>query len=354
MALRDGRIVLALAVVATTLLKRAPSTGRFLPQALVAPLVETPRRMLTLPQDQWLGPGWDIVFATLPRHGADSRAVPLSLMLDSGLTTSMLAPPVASFLGLDPSKQQEDSPSEAKAPSFFAADGKRGAERVLVSNMRCGGVALGDLTSFVTDFPQRQIGAQLGWHVDGMLGMEFYERFGVETDRDCLRLYAPDDGSAVAEAKSMEKLSLTRLQARLLGVEVASPAAPRGAARVLGILDTGAAHTVLNWAAAAALLGLRQDDPSLAEAGSISASDIGGRPIDMPIVEAELELRGAGKNAHGVSRFKPIEVALGNIALFARLVGDESEPVALVGQDLLTQRATLFSAQQRLLCFGGA
>lgn len=345
---------LALVVAFAVLPRQAPLCGRPAPHcALVSPLVEMPRRFLTLPQDVWLGPGWEVVSATAPREGADGRDTPLSLMLDSGLTTSMLAPPVVGHLGLDLSSQQLGGDGAARSPTFFAADGSRDAQRVFLPNVRCGGLDLGTFSSLVTDFPQRDIGAELGWTIDGMLGMEFYERYGVETGSDCLRLYGPDDGRCVAEDKHMEPLTLTPLPARLLGVEVLSgngggPRRPRA----LGILDTGAAHTVLNWAAAAALLGIAEDDPSLADAGGITASDIGGQPIDMPIVVAELCLKGAGHPPSGSVRLRPVEVALGNIALFARLLGDESEPAVLVGQDLLTQRPTLFAAQQRLLCFG--
>merc|ERR1712181_88998 len=87
--------------------------------------------------------------------------------------------------------------------------------------------------------------------------------------------------------------------------------------------------------------------------GSINAFDISGEPVEMPVMQLQLELRGAGQQPRGRALFEPVEVAVGDIALFARLLkGDVGAPAVLVGQDILTQQPTLFAARQRLVCVG--
>ncbi|CAE8695666.1 unnamed protein product [Polarella glacialis] len=166
------------------------------------------------------------------------------------------------------------------------------------------------------------------------------------------------------EDEGMVTLTTAPLAAQLLAVSVElargansadGPTAVGEDQRVVGILDTGASHTVLNWAAASLLLGFTQaeDEERLVEEhGGTSSFDVSGRRIDMPMFEVALQLRGAGREPQGSCCFQPVEVAIGDIALFATLLGGSTEsPAALIGQDLLIQRPMLFAARQRLLCF---
>jgi len=359
---RHATVAAAAAVAALVLWRRSEPCGSAgaTQLALATPvpglLAEMPRKLLALPQDRWVGPGFDLASVAVSRPGAGRTT--LNLMLDSALTTSMMAPHVASFLNLSPDT------SNGGVRKFTAADGPQKSMAVKLEDtvFEGTGVGLGPLSPLVTEYPQIRIGADLGCPVDGMIGMEFYERFGVWVDSDSLRIYEADSASNVATAEGLTQLSLAPLPADLVGVEVDLAGErpsnafhpPNSAGKVLGILDTGAAHSVLNWPAAGALLGLRQDDEALWDDGSISSQDISGRPIDMPLVSVALALRGAGgAHARGAVPFKPIEVAVGNIALFAKLLGGDTEaPAALIGQDILTQRPTLFAARQRLICFG--
>eukprot|EP00401_Gymnodinium_catenatum_P034092 CAMPEP_0117612198 /NCGR_PEP_ID=MMETSP0784-20121206/82821_1 /TAXON_ID=39447 /ORGANISM="" /LENGTH=74 /DNA_ID=CAMNT_0005415737 /DNA_START=60 /DNA_END=281 /DNA_ORIENTATION=+ len=61
---------------------------------------------------------------------------------------------------------------------------------------------------------------ELGCPIDGMLGMEFYKRFCVETDGDCFRLHRSENTERLCKAKGMTPLTLAVLPSQLLGVEV--------------------------------------------------------------------------------------------------------------------------------------
>jgi len=73
----------------------------------------------------------------------------------------------------------------------------------------------------------------------------------------------------------------------------------------------------------------------------------------MPVLRAELELRGVGREPRtGLVRFDSVEVAVGDIELFGKILGgDIASPAALIGQDIMTQCPTLIAARERLLCF---
>mmetsp|Transcript_54504 Transcript_54504/g.127345 ORF Transcript_54504/g.127345 Transcript_54504/m.127345 type:complete len:446 (-) Transcript_54504:2-1339(-) len=306
---------------------------------------EVPRTYLELPKDKWVGAGWEILAVSLNRAGRD---VTLNLMLDSGLTSSMLPPHVARFLGLALSEDGNEK-------TFMAADGQQRGGTATLQNVSLHGrdLSLGSYSALVANFPQSALGASLGCPIDGMLGMEFYERFGVEIDKEVVRLYEADEAEEVAMRKQMAILKTASLPARLHGVSVAAVMGlPTLSVSpwVLGILDTGSAHTVLSWSAAEKLLGITE---SPADCGFINAMDISGKPISMPVVNSTLRLSGAGggMGKGPVVDFAQVEVAIGDIALFAKMVGNTSMPTALVGQDLFSQRPHLFAAKQHLLCF---
>eukprot|EP00403_Amphidinium_massartii_P030909 CAMPEP_0178406702 /NCGR_PEP_ID=MMETSP0689_2-20121128/19048_1 /TAXON_ID=160604 /ORGANISM="Amphidinium massartii, Strain CS-259" /LENGTH=427 /DNA_ID=CAMNT_0020027751 /DNA_START=78 /DNA_END=1357 /DNA_ORIENTATION=+ len=295
-------------------------------------LAELSRKFLHLPKSKWVGPGWEIMTASVDRAGIP---VHLNLMLDSGLTSSMLPPHVARFLGLDQVKDGSER-------TFMAADGQQKGGIAQLQDLYLDTkhrLPLGSYSALVADFPQSRLGASLGCPIDGMLGMEFYDRFGVEVDKDVVRLYEPDACESAAKTRGMLMLRTTSLPARLQGISVAAvggPPPPAGTSPwVLGILDTGSAYTVLSWAAAKLMLGITESPD---DCGFINAMDISGKPISMPLVNASLLLSGAsdGLGRGPVVDFESVEVAIGDIALFAKMVGNTSMPIALVGQDLLT------------------
>eukprot|EP00439_Symbiodinium_sp_Y106_P075305 s165_g14.t2 len=174
--------------------------------------------LLLFPED-FLGRGYDI----LKLVGGDE--VELNFMLDTGLTTSILYPGRADELGVErPSRQ-----AHGEVPTVILED-LRFRE----------GLLIGSLRPFIMDFPQRRMGASMGMQIDGMLGMEFFERFTMEVDASALRLYEADCGEKIAVANDMVTLTTAPLPARLLGVHLGLPGSDQC---VCGVIDTGASFT---------------------------------------------------------------------------------------------------------------
>ncbi|CAJ1409234.1 unnamed protein product [Effrenium voratum] len=285
-------------------------------------LMQERRRMLHLPKD-YVGKGYDLVDLVA---GDEVR---LKFMLDSGLTTSMLLPSKAEELGL--------------------AERSGSGRQAVLDDVLLGSVQIGPLRPMVMDFPQSVIGASLGHPIDGMLGMEFFDRFAVGLGPE-LHLYEADCGERVAALAKMVCLTTAPLPARLLGLYLSVPLSD---VRVKGVIDTGASFTVLNWRAAHVLLGIvKEDKDKMLQRGGVSSIDSSGNPLLMPLAHAALQLRGAGRKPPGCWAPKPVEVAIGDVASF-KTIFNVDEPLALIGQDILTQRPTLLAARQRLLCFGG-
>lgn len=309
-------------------------------------LASVPRQFLHLPQERWLGPGWDFlkVLASC-RNGSET---PLNFMLDSGLTVSMLATQVPALLAIDVGEEQR---------RFLGVNGDEWSPQAQLLGLRVhAGPVLPTLRPLVRNFPQMRIGNEEGYEVHGMLGMEFYEEFGVEVGGSELRLWEADKAETVADDRGLLKLTTESLPARLLGITVELASGLRGSSpdvRIRGIVDTGASHSVLNWAAAGLLLGLQKDDSDrLVEThGGVDGTDISGNSLFMPVVPIKLQLRSSDEaSVRPALAFDTIEAAIGDIALFDRIFSS-GEAVALVGQDILTQRPMLLAARQRLLCF---
>jgi len=285
-------------------------------------LVEEGRCFPSLSQD-FLGRGYDI----LKLVGGDE--VELNFMLDTGLTTSILYPGRADELGVErPSRQ-----AHGEVPTVILED-LRFRE----------GLLIGSLRPFIMDFPQRRMGASMGMQIDGMLGMEFFERFTMEVDASALRLYEADCGEKIAVANDMVTLTTAPLPARLLGVHLGLPGSDQC---VCGVIDTGASFTVLNWAAAKMLLNLAEEDAQqmLSSSGGVSSVDAKGRELLMPTVaDLSLQLRGAGRAPRRTWDAAPVEVAIGDVASFEQIFGQVVKPCALIGQDLLTQAPMLLAA----------
>ncbi|CAE7270300.1 unnamed protein product [Symbiodinium pilosum] len=154
-------------------------------QSSPKPLLEEDRRLMHLPEE-FLGQGYDM----LELVGRDE--VKLNFMLDSGLTTSIICPDKADQLELLGRTLQVPGriPTVALDDLCFHT-----------------GLQVGPLKPFVMDFPQRRIADSMNIQIDGMLGMEFYERFVVEVDSSALRLYQADSGERLAVAGNMVSLT---------------------------------------------------------------------------------------------------------------------------------------------------
>lgn len=151
------------------------------------PLAEEGRRLLQLPQD-FFGKGYDIVDLLargISKKGEEGAPTKLSFMLDTGLTTSLLLPDKAQQLGL-------------LEEGRFVAEKLLKTPKVVLENVEFSRIQIGPLRPFVMDFFQSRMGN--GATIDGMLGMEFFERFAVDLGTD-VRLYEADDGDNRRDGK---------------------------------------------------------------------------------------------------------------------------------------------------------
>ncbi|CAE8583071.1 unnamed protein product, partial [Polarella glacialis] len=135
-------------------------TGSYLAAVLPLPrrglLAEVPRKLLKLPQDRYVGPGYDVTTCIVSQPGGGE--VSLNFMLDSALTTSMLSPRVAQSLEI----QGLSGSGEERRFTSSTASNQR-ASSVSLPSVRLKGtnVTLGPLRPLVVDFAQDRPGVGL-------------------------------------------------------------------------------------------------------------------------------------------------------------------------------------------------
>lgn len=228
----------------------------------------------------------------------------------------------------------------------------------------------------VLDFPQAQLLNQLGVEIHGILGQPFFEEYDMDLDRYGQRaqLYAPGQAAAQGFYSTVKHMPGIALPAGNLGVAVKCHAEledERKEVAFIGLVDTGAAHTVINWEAAKLLGYLGPSDPRLAGATKVLGASETGKAEEMPVVLLKLALCGLSEGVKpmllGVSKekfetvggngwyfeettlrggsgcleFGAVNVAIGDVlglsVLKDSLIGPFKGAAAIVGQDLLFQ-----------------
>ncbi|CAK9048893.1 Uncharacterized protein SCF082_LOCUS27162 [Durusdinium trenchii] len=204
----------------------------------------------------------------------------------------------------------------------------------------------GPLHATSVPFTQEQLAQREGIQLDGMLGqLPLYQDFAVEVDPEAKRLTLrmPKEASAAAKEAGMRRLPGMDLPSRLMGVNVFHAALTEGAPgdAVPALVDSGSANSVVNWAAAEVLFGLRQGDRIIRQAPRIRAIGVGGGFIDMPLLRFSLGLVGEGDMLVP----HPVRVAIGDAQVFGEIFGREErggwfgmgpkplKPAALIGQE---------------------
>lgn len=220
----------------------------------------------------------------------------------------------------------------------------------------------GPLHATSVPFTQEQLAQREGIQLDGMLGqLPLYQDFAVEVDPEAKRLTLrmPKEASAAAKEAGMRRLPGMDLPSRLMGVNVFHAALTEGAPgdAVPALVDSGSANSVVNWAAAEVLFGLRQGDRIIRQAPRIRAIGVGGGFIDMPLLRFSLGLVGEGDMLVP----HPVRVAIGDAQVFGEIFGREErggwfgmgpkplKPAALIGQDILSQQRHIFCASEPAL-----
>merc|ERR1719296_678268 len=108
--------------------------------------------------------------------------------------------------------------------------------------------------------------------------------------------YAPGQAASQGFYSNVKHLPGIALPSGGVGVVVKSKAKPQGLeaegeeVSFVGLVDTGAAHTVLNWEAAKLLGYSGPDDPELTQATKVLGASDQGTADEMPVVQARLSL----------------------------------------------------------------
>ncbi|KAI3429492.1 hypothetical protein D9Q98_005581 [Chlorella vulgaris] len=327
------------------------------PVSTARPLLDQPMRRLKLPAGTI---GRDYVLLEMQ---IGSRGPRVDFMVDTGLTAELITPHLRETLGLPlPNKRLQQSVGAGGSVSLPLVQ-LEDARMVGAENVR-----LPTLNAVVTEFVQEHLDPQ--HPVEGMLGMELLENFDADFDFPAkrLRFWRAGEGIVAAAAAGLVPVPAAVLnETGILGIRATSPAAARGAAAggqpFVGIIDCGASFSALNWKAAA-LAGLPpKGDPSYsksqaARGGGVAILGMDGRPQAVPVTDVQFTFVGDAKQEGGQFRFErpprgwkpwqPVQAAVGDLPVFAQLLGDGTKPfegpAAVLGLDVLSQRRVVVGA----------
>lgn len=246
---------------------------------------------------------------------------------------------------------------------------------------------LPDITDFeIFDFAQAQLAAQLGVEIHGILGVPFFSGYDADIFRYVGRMELYQSGMAASQGfdTTVKFMPGLELPSGMLGITVKSsvsildsegiPEDEASEVAFIGLLDTAAAHTLINWEAAKMLGYKGPDDPRLQQVTKVLGAGVDGKPVEMPVVRLRLSLCGVpdlvqpkmltvtkeqfessggdgwyfdsasllkqSENS-GVVHFGAVNVAIGDTLSMAVLndskIGPFNGAAAVIGQDLLFQ-----------------
>eukprot|EP00241_Pyramimonas_parkeae_P016396 CAMPEP_0114313272 /NCGR_PEP_ID=MMETSP0059-20121206/21005_1 /TAXON_ID=36894 /ORGANISM="Pyramimonas parkeae, Strain CCMP726" /LENGTH=455 /DNA_ID=CAMNT_0001437973 /DNA_START=186 /DNA_END=1554 /DNA_ORIENTATION=+ len=342
-----------------SLLASSEASVALTPSGLRADL---PMRRIRLPQG---AVGRDYVVVQLKIAGKG----PFDFMVDSGLTGELITPhlqaKLGASIGTDGSKELAGLGAGGKTLRStlldLSATSIWGGDFTLEDGTKVNELPLPKLHAFVTDFPQEHMDPDHD-PVEGMLGMEVLSLFDVDFDFPMgrLRLWAP--GSAEHEAKRAGLIEIPAAvlnETGLLGIRLTSAQQPAGSQPLVGVIDTGASFSIINWAGAQ-LLGLpSQGDRSYRSMPTVSVVGVDGRLQLLPTQNVSLTFCGdverEKKKTRGKPQFAPapeswkawdqVQMGVGDLAAFSQLLGDGRQsfqgPAAILGLDVLAQRRVI-------------
>ena len=328
--------------------------------ALGVTKVETAR----LP-DEILGAGFEFV-----RLAADQTQQPLTFMLGNGFPCNALTIRGRALLDVESSDFKGGWLSQAEKQ-----------QNVDLRNLRFfeTGAKIADIPDFsVMDFPQAMLAEQLGIEVHGILGKPFFKQYDLDLDRYGARaeLYLPGEAASQGFYSGVKHLPGIELPGGNLGLAMKGKIVGEANEEVeesdfafIGLVDSSAAHTVLNWEAAKLLGFSGPSDPRLATAAKVLAASADGSAEEMPVTLARLSLcsapdgvkpmllsvtkeewestGGKGWYFEDLSggdvciEFGAVNVAIGNPLSLSVLADSKIGPftgaAAIIGQDLLFQ-----------------
>lgn len=328
------------------------------------PLLEVPLRRMKLPE-RIVGGNYYLVELLV---GGER----LTMLLDTGLTASVLL--------LEKTLERLGLSAEDKGVSSFGATSTSILKSAtLPESSLCDGGGNGVLPLremggvVVKDFPQRAFGDEMGTPIDGMLGQGFMALCDLEIDpvEGTMRAWPP--GALPQSEPGWQRLPTLSMPGDLKGLLLSVPGCLEP---VVGIVDSGASHTVVNLRAAF-MLGLELKAALARIDGSIVRGiGLDSTALEMPMVYVDgASLFGAGgvaiqprpPNRDGLLTWsfgnvagspgeqlgplQPVKLAVGDIAFFEQLlgqgqdsIGDFRGPAALLGQDFLGQLPVRYSS----------
>ena len=319
------------------------------------PLADVPLRRLRLPKGSF---GRDYVIIQLKINDKG----PLFFMVDTGLSIEMMSPHLVESLGI----------SNIGSKLEGLAAGGRSSESVLELSgvsLCCGNfnnndnneLALPMLHAVVTDFPQEHIDPGID-PVEGMFGMEMLDMFDVDFDfpNGRLRLWAPGTASMIAKKDKMIVISDGVINdTGLLGLRLTNNnndiSGSPNKQPVLGIIDTGASFSTVNWAAAPYLgIPSKENEEAYRNSPKILGLGIDMKPINLSTTNLSFTFLGESYRdsnsgqllfKNPPSNWKPwneVTVAVGDLPVFSQLLGNGVKsyngPAVLLGLDILSQR----------------
>jgi len=324
--------------------------------------------------------GAGLEFVQLEVRGAPA---PLVFLLGSGFPVNAVTERGQKMLGIKP----------AEFKGGWLSEATKAANQVKLEGVRFVGSTadLGDIEKCeVLDFPQAELAEQLGVRVHGVLGMPFFQQYDIDLDRYAqrLQLFAPGDAASQGFYSTVKHLPGVSLPGGSTGIAVrAAPRDPDGDAPplFLGVLDSGVAHSFVNWEAAKLMGYSGPQDPALQGATKVLGAGAKGQPEEMPVVLARFTLCGAkegaipkivglskaefdaagekgkgwyfdslGDGSGGCLELGAVNVAIGDVLQLAMLgdssVGPFTGAAAIIGQDLLfqAQRVVLNSRDRQV------
>ncbi|MBK5909973.1 hypothetical protein CCR85_00500 [Rhodothalassium salexigens] len=199
--------------------------------------------------------------------------------------------------------------------------------RRLVPRYRLGRLGIGGVEHRLDSVAALPVSADPGEPLYGVLGQDFLLRYAVELDGPgrCLRLYARRSGVPGAPGAVYDDHPLHAVTGRLVSVR-----ARLGGTRVRALVDTGAARSVLNPAAAQAL--------TLAPGRAARVTGIDGTATSVTVADDALTVH-LGDRALGQTR-----PAVGALPIF-RSLGLTDTPAMILGTDLLAAHTIIFDWQ---------
>ena len=332
------------------------------------PLADVPLKRLRLPKGSF-GREYVIVQLKINDKG------PLFFMVDTGLSIEMMSPHLVESLGLS------SKSGSTKLLEGLSAGG-RSSESVLElsgASLCCGKfntdnddddeLVLPMLHAVVTDFPQEHIDPIID-PVEGMLGMELLDMFDVDFDfpKGRLRLWKPGTASMVAKKDKMIAISdgvindtgllglrLSSTNNKNNGNDDISSESPPNKQPVLGIIDTGASFSTVNWAATPYLgIPSKENVEAYQNSPKILGLGIDMKPINLSTTNLSFTFVGESYRdsnsgqllfQNPPSNWKPwneVTVAVGDLPVFSQLLGNGVKsyngPAVLLGLDILSQR----------------